>query len=316
MKEIRKSFILYTSFYRPIESLSDAQLGRLLRVIFEYQLGEMPEVGRDIAMAFEFIKAQFEADEQKYQRKVETNRENGRRGGAPKGNKNALRIAGQECDEGGVAGETDEVEKTTETTERLKNNRNNPKQPKTTENNRKQRDNDDDDDDEDDDDDTQECVCGDVARTRAEHTNTTPHTDFDFFFPVFWKRNVWNPAEETHRFIDHYEVSEWTLEKGTVLKTDAQRLAKARVWSPKKEGDRFPKQFLQPWLQLAEKAPPEVRAEMLDDRVEVSTREAAPRILCGRRTVAWFRGDGLSEFRRLIMVGWLKDGPFNVNVRF
>lgn len=159
-----------------------------------------------------------------------------------------------------------------------------------------------------------QCVCDVSAQKRAD--TTTPHTDFDFFFPVFWKRNVWNPAEETRRFLDHYESAEWTLEKGTVLKTDVQRLAKARSWSPKKEGQRFPKSFMKPWLQLADIAPPEVRVEMLDDRVEVSMKDAAPRILCGRKTVEWLRGDGCPEFRRLIMVGWLENGPFNVNIRF
>lgn len=85
----RDSFIIYKSFYKPISRLSDKQLGRLFRAIFMYHLGEVVSVEEDIEMAFEFFKNQFEIDESKYQGIVERNRGNGRKGGAPKGNKNA-----------------------------------------------------------------------------------------------------------------------------------------------------------------------------------------------------------------------------------
>ena len=87
----RESFILYTSFYKPISKLSDKQLGRLFRAIFRFQLDGVVEVEEDIEMAFAFFVNQFEIDESKYQCKVERNRENGRKGGAPKGNRNAVK---------------------------------------------------------------------------------------------------------------------------------------------------------------------------------------------------------------------------------
>lgn len=87
----RESFIIYTSFYKPISKLSDKQLGRLFRAIFRYQLDGVVEVEEDIEMAFAFFVNQFEIDESKYQCKVERNRENGRKGGAPKGNRNAVK---------------------------------------------------------------------------------------------------------------------------------------------------------------------------------------------------------------------------------
>lgn len=85
----KEGFLIYRSFYKPISRLSDKQLGRLFRAIFKYQLGEVVEVEEDIEMAFEFFKNQFEIDELKYQVTIERNHENGRKGGAPKGNINA-----------------------------------------------------------------------------------------------------------------------------------------------------------------------------------------------------------------------------------
>ena len=79
----KDSFIIYTSFYKPISLLSDKQLGRLFRAIFSYNLGEIVNVEDDIRMAFEFFKNQFDIDESKYQAKINRDIENGRRGGNP-----------------------------------------------------------------------------------------------------------------------------------------------------------------------------------------------------------------------------------------
>jgi|GEM_PF-1415853 len=79
----KESFIIYSSFYKPISILSDKQLGRLFRAIFSYQLGEVVNVEDDIRMAFEFFKNQFEIDESKYQAKIVKDVENGRKGGNP-----------------------------------------------------------------------------------------------------------------------------------------------------------------------------------------------------------------------------------------
>ena len=77
----KEAFVIYKSFYKPISKLSDKQLGRLFRALFEYNINGVVTVEEDIEMAFEFFKNQFEIDEEKYQSKVERNRENGRRGG-------------------------------------------------------------------------------------------------------------------------------------------------------------------------------------------------------------------------------------------
>jgi hypothetical protein len=88
-KMIKDSFILYTSFYEPIKDLSNEQKGILLTAIFEYQMGNEPDIEDGmVLMAFRFMRNQFELDKRKYAEKVEKNRENGKLGGAPTGNNN------------------------------------------------------------------------------------------------------------------------------------------------------------------------------------------------------------------------------------
>jgi len=65
------------------------QFGRLMLALFEVEDGNDPEVDEDIAIAFEFMSLQKRIDRQKYEEKCRKNRENGKKGGAPKGNRNA-----------------------------------------------------------------------------------------------------------------------------------------------------------------------------------------------------------------------------------
>ena len=66
-----ESFLLYKAFYAPISKMSNEQLGRLFRAIFEYQINGREDVDDDLQMAFGFFINQFWIDEQKYQVKVE-----------------------------------------------------------------------------------------------------------------------------------------------------------------------------------------------------------------------------------------------------
>ena len=63
---MRESFILYTKFYTAIRTLSDEQLGRLFRAIFEYETDGTENTQPDIGMAFTFIKNQLDVDAEKY----------------------------------------------------------------------------------------------------------------------------------------------------------------------------------------------------------------------------------------------------------
>lgn len=75
-KSKKKSFILYKDFYSPVKSLSNEQLGRLFRAIFEYQLSGKEEVDEDIKMPFNFILNSFKIDEEKYKERCERNKRN------------------------------------------------------------------------------------------------------------------------------------------------------------------------------------------------------------------------------------------------
>lgn len=79
----KDSFIIYKSFYEPIKSLSDKQLGRLFRALFDYQIEGSTQVDVDLQMAFAFFKNQMDIDESKYQKVVERNKQNGSKGGRP-----------------------------------------------------------------------------------------------------------------------------------------------------------------------------------------------------------------------------------------
>lgn len=63
---MKDSFILYTSFYEPLKYLSDEQMGKLFRAIFEYEINGNENVDNDIRIAFEFIKNQLNIDAAKW----------------------------------------------------------------------------------------------------------------------------------------------------------------------------------------------------------------------------------------------------------
>lgn len=96
--ERKDSLVFYLSQYEAIKSLNNEQLGRLFRAIFEKQLQNNSKTTEkevvledDIIIAFNFINNQLLVDNEKYLKRCETNRNNGKKGGAPKGNKNAQR---------------------------------------------------------------------------------------------------------------------------------------------------------------------------------------------------------------------------------
>ena len=81
---MKDSFILYTSFYKPIARMSNEQLGKLFRAIFQHNLGEDAQIDDDISVAWGFFENQFDIDEKKRQEKIATAVENGKKGGYSK----------------------------------------------------------------------------------------------------------------------------------------------------------------------------------------------------------------------------------------
>ena len=72
----KNSFIIYKSFYKPVKRLTNEQLGRLFRALFEYQIDKKEDVDDDIVIAFEFFKNRFDLDDAKYEKVVERNKKN------------------------------------------------------------------------------------------------------------------------------------------------------------------------------------------------------------------------------------------------
>lgn len=80
----KESFLIYKDFYKPIEELTDQELGSLFRAIFRYQIDEVEEVDPLIRIPFRFFVNQFRIDQIKYDKRVKSAQENGRLGGRPK----------------------------------------------------------------------------------------------------------------------------------------------------------------------------------------------------------------------------------------
>ena len=86
---MKKSFVLYCDTYDTLQHLTDEQLGKLTRMIFEYQInGLIPETNNPLFIAFGFIKSSLDRDCIKYEERAERARENGAKGGRP--NKNQV----------------------------------------------------------------------------------------------------------------------------------------------------------------------------------------------------------------------------------
>lgn len=94
---MKESFILFTEYKEQIDMLTAEQAGTLLKAIFCYTTDEpLPEMDPLTKMAFSFIRAALDRTDDKYQRRVESNRENGRLGGRPPKNKESEEENAQE----------------------------------------------------------------------------------------------------------------------------------------------------------------------------------------------------------------------------
>ena len=96
MKENKKdNYIMHSKYNDHFALLTNEELGRLIRDVNNYVInGVLPQYStedRVLNMAFSFMKATIDIENEKYQKKCKVNKENGAKGGAPKGNKNALK---------------------------------------------------------------------------------------------------------------------------------------------------------------------------------------------------------------------------------
>ena len=113
---MKESFIIYTSFYEPIKELSDKQLGRIFRALFDYHVTGNRQVDDDIRMAFLFFKNQMDIDRKRYIEMCDKRKQAAVRGGAPKGNSNARKKTSESDNDNKNNQINQMVEKTTKTT--------------------------------------------------------------------------------------------------------------------------------------------------------------------------------------------------------
>ena len=283
----RDSFVYHLSWEEVMDNLPEEVREEVRGGIIGYaRTGVTPELKPLAKVAFEFVKRDIDRDFQRYQDMVASRSENGKKGAAAK-QANASNAKQSQAKQANAS---------------------NDKQSQQEEANEADYDNDYDY--------VTHSVCVNSAQARAS-TPPAPHTDFDFFFPTFWKANICQPAAETQRFIDYYEASGWALEKGDLLDSDAKRLAKARIWKPKKEGERFPPRFTEIWSELAEQAPDNIRRQMYEDGVAVhmESRSVCTSIEVTREVKQWLIDSSNAAARELILRKWLH-GNKNKPVQF
>ena len=90
----KKSLLLYYDYADHFAFLTDEQLGRLIRAMFDYEINRVvPEFDEPVMkMCFSFVQSNLDRDLQKYIDKCSKNSENGKRGGRPPKNRQDERI--------------------------------------------------------------------------------------------------------------------------------------------------------------------------------------------------------------------------------
>lgn len=86
----RKAFMFYLNWKKQIDELDDQELRRLINNLIKYHLGEDIDLPtKSDRLVWQGILPGLETNQDKYEKRVQANRENGKLGGAPKGNQNA-----------------------------------------------------------------------------------------------------------------------------------------------------------------------------------------------------------------------------------
>lgn len=94
MSDRRKSFVIHIDSLDILDDLTDEQAGQLFKAIKSHQNGQEIDLNPLIKIAFSPFKNQFARDDEKYQRIIERNKNNGLKGGRPKKVKNPEKPTG------------------------------------------------------------------------------------------------------------------------------------------------------------------------------------------------------------------------------
>lgn len=105
--EKKKSFVLYGEYIQQVSMLSDEQAGKLLKGLLtranDDPVGDFNGDGM-VEMAYAFITAQIDRDNEKWEKKKKARSENGSKGGRPPKNSKKAEDPESEDDEGSVPG--------------------------------------------------------------------------------------------------------------------------------------------------------------------------------------------------------------------
>lgn len=113
-KEIKRSFVFNIDWRDVLMDYPAEVRYEVYDAIIEYAAsGKLLDLKPLAKMAFSFIKKEMDYNNERYIEKVEKNRENGKKGGAPKGNRNAKKTKSKTTE---TTQNNRMVEKTTETT--------------------------------------------------------------------------------------------------------------------------------------------------------------------------------------------------------
>ncbi len=86
----QKAFLFYLNWKKQIDDLDDIELRRFIHNLIKYHSGEEIDLpSKTDRLAWNGILTGLEVNQDKYEKKIQANRENGKLGGAPKGNQNA-----------------------------------------------------------------------------------------------------------------------------------------------------------------------------------------------------------------------------------
>lgn len=77
---MKNNFIVYAELETQTATLSDAQLGQLLRAMFAYNRGEEPALSDPVvSTAFSFVRPSMDRNREKWEKTAQRNRENGKK---------------------------------------------------------------------------------------------------------------------------------------------------------------------------------------------------------------------------------------------
>jgi hypothetical protein len=89
----KNSFVLYNDLIHSVNKLNDQQAGQLFKAILKHANGQEAELNNlMLELVFTPIKLQLNRDSEKWEKERILRSESGKKGGAPKGNKNAAKF--------------------------------------------------------------------------------------------------------------------------------------------------------------------------------------------------------------------------------